>query len=82
MSVVFFQLALMVSVLLCSLVAGFVFAFAVVVMPGIANLGDGEFLRDFQEVDRVIQNNQPVFLLVWIGSVVALTASAALGFGQ
>jgi uncharacterized membrane protein len=63
-------------------VAGFVFAFAVVVMPGLRTLGAGEFLRAFQVMDRVIQNNQPVFMLVWIGSVVALLASAALGFGQ
>ena len=77
-----FQLTLIVATFLCSLVAGFLFAFAVVVMPGIGNLGDGEFLRAFQVMDRVIQNNQPVFLLVWMGSVVALLASAALGFGQ
>jgi uncharacterized membrane protein len=78
----FFQLTLIVATFLCTLVAGFVFAFAVVVMPGIRTLGDGEFLRAFQVMDRVIQNNQPVFMLVWIGSVVALVASAALGFGQ
>ncbi len=78
----FFQLALITATLLCSLVAGFVFAWAVVVMPGIGNLGDGDFLRAFQVMDRVIQNNQPVFGLVWLGSVVALLASAALGFGQ
>ena len=77
-----FHLTLMVATLLCSLVAGFVFAFAVVVMPGIAKLGDGEFLRAFQVMDRVIQNNQPVFLLVWMGSVVALLASAAIGIGK
>jgi uncharacterized membrane protein len=77
-----FQLTLIVATFLCSLVAGFVFAFAVVVMPGIGNLGDGEFLRAFQTMDRVIQNNQPVFMLVWMGSVIALLAAAALGFGQ
>jgi uncharacterized membrane protein len=77
-----FQLALITATFLCSLVAGFLFAFAVVVMPGIANLGDGEFLRAFQVIDRVIQNNQPVFLMVWAGSVVALLAAAALGIGQ
>ena len=77
-----FHLALIIAALLCSLVAGLVFAFAVVVMPGIKALGDGEFLRAFQVIDRVIQNNQPLFLLVWVGSVVALLASAALGFGQ
>jgi uncharacterized membrane protein len=77
-----FQIALIVATLLCTLVAGFVFAFAVVVMPGIRKLGDGEFLRAFQVMDRVIQNSQPVFMLVWMGSVLALLASAALGFGQ
>ncbi|MGB5551989.1 MAG: anthrone oxygenase family protein [Thermoanaerobaculia bacterium] len=77
-----FQLALIVATFLCSLVAGFVFAFAVVVMPGIGNLGDGQFLRAFQVMDRVIQNNQPLFMLVWMGSVIALLAAAALGFGQ
>ena len=63
-----FQLVLIVATFLCSLVAGFVFAFAVVVMPGIATLGDGEFLRAFQTMDRVIQNNQPLFH-VWSGWV-------------
>ena len=77
-----FQLTLLVATLLCSLVAGLVFAFAVVVMPGIRSLPDGEFLRAFQVMDGVIQDNQPVFLLVWVGSAVALLASAALGFGQ
>jgi uncharacterized membrane protein len=72
-----FQVALIVATFLCTLVAGFVFAFAVVVMPGIRTLGDGEFLRAFQVMDRVIQNNQPVFMLVWLGSVIALLASAA-----
>jgi len=77
-----FQLTLIVAALLCSLVAGFLFAFTAVVMPGIGNLGDGEFLRAFQVVDRVIQNNQPAFLVVWVGSVLALAASAAVGFSS
>ena len=62
-----FQLTFIVATLLCSLVAGFVFACAVVVMPGTGNLSDGGFLRAFQVIDRVIQKNQPVFLLVWMG---------------
>lgn len=77
-----FQLTLLVATFLCTLVAGFVFAFAVVVMPGLRTLRDGEFLRAFQVMDRVIQSNQPVFMLVWIGSVVALLATAALGLGR
>jgi uncharacterized membrane protein len=77
-----FPITLIVATFLCTLVAGFVFAFAVVVMPGIRTLGDGEFLRAFQVMDRVIQNNQPIFMVVWVGSAIALVASAALGFGQ
>ena len=77
-----FQIALVSATLLCSLVAGFVFAFAVVAMPGIATLGDREFLHGFQVMDRVIQNNQPLFVLVWAGSAVALLVAAVMGFGR
>jgi uncharacterized membrane protein len=63
-------------------VAGFLFAFAVVVMPGIRSLDDREFIRGFQVMDRIIQNNQRIFILVWVGSVVVLIASVALGIGQ
>jgi uncharacterized membrane protein len=72
----------MLASFLCSLVAGFLFAFAIVAMPGISRLNDREFIRAFQAMDRVIQNNQPVFVLVWVGSVVALVTSAVLGIGQ
>ena len=77
-----FQITLIIATLLCSLVAGFLFAFAVVVMPGIKTLSDQEFIRAFQVMDRIIQNNQPSFVIVWIGSIVALVASAILGIGQ
>jgi uncharacterized membrane protein len=77
-----FQIALILATFLCSLVAGFLFAFVIVVMPGISSLNDRGFIRAFQVMDRVIQNNQPVFLLVWVGSVVALVASAVLGIWQ
>lgn len=77
-----FQIALILATFLCSLVAGFLFAFALVVMPGIRSLNDREFIRAFQVMDGVIQNNQPIFVLVWVGSVVALVTSAVLGIGQ
>lgn len=72
----------MLATLLCSLVAGFLFAFAIVVMPGIGRLNDRDFIRAFQAIDRVIQNNQPIFILVWVGSVVVLLAAAVLGVWQ
>ncbi len=77
-----FQIALILATFLCSLVAGFLFAFALVTMPGIRSLDDREFIRAFQVMDRVIQKNQPMFVLVWVGSVVALVTSAVLGIGQ
>jgi uncharacterized membrane protein len=70
---------LVVSALLCALVAGFVFAFAVVVMPGIKGLDDGAFIRAFQVIDRVIQQGQPLFMLVWLGSAVSAAAAAIVG---
>lgn len=76
------QIALALATFLCSLVAGFLFAFAVVIMPGIRNLDDGAFLRAFQEMDGVIQRGHPLFGLVWVGSVLALVAGVGLGVGQ
>ncbi|GAB4342379.1 MAG: DUF1772 domain-containing protein [Calditrichia bacterium] len=77
-----FEVVIITATLLCSLVAGFLFAFAIVVMPGISKLNDPEFIKTFQEMDGVIQENQPVFLLVWVGSVVALLIAAGLSFGR
>ncbi|ELS04525.1 putative integral membrane protein [Xenococcus sp. PCC 7305] len=79
---VIFQLTLISATFLCSLVAGFLFAFAVVVMPGLKSLNDREFIWAFQVVDGVIQKNQPIFVLVWVGSVLALLTSAVLGIRQ
>ena len=75
-----FQAVLMLATLLCSLVAGFLLAFAVVVMPGIRNLDDANFIRTFQVIDRVIQDNQPLFVLMWVGSVLAVLVAVALSF--
>jgi uncharacterized membrane protein len=75
-------IALGLAAFLCSLVAGFLLAFAVVVMPGIRNLGDREYLRAFREIDGVIQRGHPLFGLVWLGSVVVLVIGLGLGLGQ
>lgn len=76
------EITIILSALLCSLVAGLVFTFAIIVMPGIKNLGDLDYLRSFKAMDRVIQNNQPVFILVWLGSAVVLLLSTVLGIWQ
>jgi len=41
-------------------------------MPGLSNLNDKDFLRAFQVTDAIIQNKQPLFLFIWIGSIVAI----------
>jgi len=72
------EISLAVAALLCSLVAGFLFAFAVVVMPGIRALGDPGFLKAFKAIDGVIQNSQPIFMIVWMGSAVAAIVAGVL----
>ena len=71
---------LLVSTLLCALVTGFIFTYAVVVMPGFAKLDDRDFIRAFQVTDGAIQNNQPLFMLAWVGSIVSVVATMILGF--
>ena len=66
------DISLIVSILSCSLVGGFIFTYAVVVMPGLSKLNDKDFLRAFQVTDAVIQNKQPLFIFTWIGSIIAM----------
>lgn len=77
-----FSNMLILAAFLCTLATGFVLLFAIVVMPGIGTLSDRDFLRAFQIIDRVIQNNQPLFILIWVGSAVALLIATVLGFRQ
>ncbi len=66
------DISLIFSITLCSLLSGFIFTYAIVVMPGLSNLNDKDFIRAFQVTDAVIQNNQPIFMFTWIGSIVSL----------
>ena len=66
------DISLIFSILFCSLVGGFIFTYSIVVMPGLSNLNDKDFLRAFQVTDAIIQNKQPLFLFIWIGSIVAI----------
>ena len=66
------DLSLIISIILCSLVTGFIFTYSVVVMPGFSKLNDKEFVRAFQVTDEVIQNNHPLFMIAWIGSIIAM----------
>ena len=47
-------------------------------MPGFSKLEDKEFLRAFQVTDKVIQNNQPLFMLAWVGSIISVLSVMAI----
>ena len=66
------DISLIFSILSCSLVGGFIFTYAIVVMPGLSKLNDKDFLKVFQVTDAVIQNKQPLFMSTWIGSIIAM----------
>lgn len=73
----FLEVSLILSILSCSLVTGFIFTYSVVVMPGFSKLNDKDFIRAFQVTDNVIQNNQPLFMLIWIGSILSVISTIA-----
>ena len=81
------DITLIFSITLCSLVSGFIFTYSIVVMPGLSNLNDKDFLKAFQVTDAIIQNNQPVFMFTWIGSILAVLATifvslVSIGFAE
>lgn len=71
----FLDVSLILSILSCSLVTGFIFTYSVVVMPGFSKLNDKDFIRAFQVTDNIIQNNQPLFMLIWIGSILSVIST-------
>ncbi|CAB9522731.1 Domain of unknown function (DUF1772) [Seminavis robusta] len=73
-----FQISLLVATFLCTVVFGEMLVFQTVVMPGIAKLDDGAYLRAFQVIDGVIQDNEPIFVATWIGSVLVILASIVI----
>ena len=68
----FLDISLFFSILLCALAAGFILTYAIVVMPGLSKLDDKEFIKAFQVTDGIIQNNQPIFILIWVGSIISV----------
>ena len=77
-SISILDLSLLLAILTCSLSTGFIFTYAVVVMPGFSKLNDKEFVRAFQVTDGVIQNNQPLFMLTWVGSIISVLSVIAI----
>ena len=68
----FLDISLFFSILLCALAAGFILTYAIIVMPGLSKLDDKEFIKTFQVTDGIIQNNQPIFILIWVGSIISV----------
>ena len=65
------HLVLMLSIILCSLVAGLLFAFAVVVMPGMQN-SMTRSIYWHSNTWMELQDNHPLFILVWAGSILSV----------
>ena len=57
------------------MVTGFVLTYAILAMPGFGKLNDREFI---QATDGIIQNNQPLFMFVWVGSIASVAATIVL----
>ena len=68
----FLGISLFFSILFCALAAGFILTYAIIVMPGLSKLDDKEFIKAFQVTDGIIQNNQPIFILIWVGSIISV----------
>jgi len=69
------DISLFFSILLSALVTGFILTYAIVIMPGVSNLDDKEFIKAFQVTDGIIQNNQPIFILIWVGSIMSVLST-------
>ena len=76
------EVTLILAAFLVSLVAGLLLVFSMIVMPGLGTLDNLGFLRAFKAIDRIIQDSQPIFVLVWGGSIVAVVAAAVLAVTQ
>ena len=68
----FLDISLFFSILLCALATGFILTYAIIIMPGLSKLDDKEFIKAFQVTDGIIQNNQPIFILIWVGSIISV----------
>lgn len=65
---------LLAGILSSGLMAGLFFGWAVSVIPGLARIADRSYVSTMQSVNRAIVN--PLFVVFFIGTVVALAAGA------
>ena len=73
-----FDASSIISALSCGLVTGFILTHAIVDMLGLAKLTDKNFLLAFQVTDKIIQNNQPLFMLIWVGLIMSVITTYKL----
>jgi uncharacterized membrane protein len=72
-------IALCAAVFFGTTVYAFCLLFAAVIMPGLDSLeDDAAYLHAFQAIDGRIQNNEPWFVLSWMGSMISPIALAAV----
>jgi uncharacterized membrane protein len=76
----FFTAVAIAASLLVSLSTGIVYSFALLVMRGNGRLPDGQFISSFQEIDGIIQRNDGLFILTWMGSVLTLILALISGW--
>ena len=79
---IIFNSVLAFTILSTLLVTGLLFTFALLVMPGLGRLEDRGFLGGFQEIDGIIQRNHPIFVVVWLGSILSLLIATVMSFAQ
>lgn len=72
--------ALFITVLLNALSAGFFFAWSVSVILGTKKVSDFTYLESMQSINREILN--PIFFIVFFGSLIAMTIATYLQFGN
>jgi uncharacterized membrane protein len=64
------------AALLTGLAAGFIYAYSVSVMPGLAQVDDRTFVHAMQQINEVTEN--PVFFLSFLGAPLVMVAALVL----
>jgi uncharacterized membrane protein len=76
----FASIVLALTAVTTAVMAGLFYAYSFSVSPGLGRLGDAEYIRSMQHINRAILN--PVFFAGFIGTLLLLPFSAYLYYGQ
>ena len=72
--------SLVISALLTGISAGLFYSYACSVNPGLGKLGDAEYLRAMQEINKAILN--PLFFISFMGSLLVLGVATWQSYGN